>query len=183
MVDLKLEGELFEKVEKLTSKFPSIAEEVIKKSIRKSVNYMKLEEKKYMEKTYAITDKSLLTAKNLKVKANSYEGKLIASSKKNDISQFKISMTKPGKSPNFMKAGVLKSTGLSTMRTMFWGFYKSGSKEPALYIRNGEERYKISRVKTLGVSQMGLKIITDKQEERLQEIFYKELSKKIDEVL
>ncbi|MDP0488902.1 MAG: hypothetical protein Q7K36_05235, partial [Fusobacterium sp. JB020] len=74
MVDLKLEGELFEKVQKLTSKFPDIAEEVIKKSIRKSVNYLKAEEKKYMEKTYAITDKSLLTAKNLKVKANSYEG-------------------------------------------------------------------------------------------------------------
>lgn len=187
MFELTIESQLLNKLEKLFQKSPYLAEESIKFSLKKTVSLLKKQEKKYMEDTYT-ADETVISSKFIKTRVKKDEGQVLGATKRNDIEHFDVSMKKPGKSQEKMKAGVLKKNGLSTMRTMFWAFYKSNGKKgkitsAGLYIRNGEERYKISPVKTVSIKQMGMVDISEKDIEKVKDIFYKELDKKLSEVI
>lgn len=187
MFELTIEKQLLDKLEKLFQKSPYLAEESIKISLKKAVSALKKVEKEHMERTYT-GDDTVISSKFIKSKVKKDEGQVLGATKRNDIEHFDVSLKKPGKSPEKMKARVVKKNGLSTMKTMFWAFYKSNGKKgritsAGLYIRNGEERYKISPVKTVSIKQMGIIEMREKDMERVKEIFYTELEKKLSEVL
>lgn len=187
MLELTIENQLLDKLEKLFQKSPYLAEESIKKSLRKAVSLLKKAEKKYMEDTYT-ADETVISSKFIKSKVKKDEGQILGATKRNDIEHFNVSMKKPGRSLENMKAGVIKKNGLSTMRTMFWAFYKSNGKSgritsAGLYIRNGEERYKISPVKTVSIKQMGMINIDEQEMVKIKDIFYKELDKELSGVM
>lgn len=187
MFELTIEDQLLDKLEKLFQKSPYLAEESIKKSLRKAVSLLKKAEKQHMEDTYT-ADETVISSKFIKSKVKKDEGQVLGATKRNDIEHFDVSMKNPGKSPEKMKAGVIKKNGLSTMRTMFWAFYKSNGKSnritsAGLYIRNGEERYKISPVKTVSIKQMGMISIDEKEMIKIKDIFYKELDKELSGVM
>ncbi len=187
MFELTIENQLLDKLENLFQKSPYLAEESIKISLRKAVSVLKKAEKQHMEETYTADD-TVISSKFIKSKVKKDEGQILGATKRNDIEHFAVSLKKPGKSPEKMKAGVIKKNGLSTMRTMFWAFYKTNGKKgritsAGLYIRNGEERYKISPVKTVSIKQMGMVYLDEKNMEKVKDIFYKELDKKLSEVL
>lgn len=187
MFELTIENQLLEKLEELFQKSPYLAEESIKISLKKAVSLMKKAEKEHMEKTYT-GDDTVISSKFIRSKIKKDEGQILGATKRNDIEHFDISLKKPGKSSEKMKARVVKKNGLSTMRTMFWAFYKSNGKKEkitsaGLYIRNGKERYKISPVKTVSIKQMGIVEMKEKDLEKIKKIFYTELDKKLSEVL
>ena len=187
MFELTIEDRMLEKLEELFKKSPFLAEESIKISLKKSVAILKKLEIQHMKKTYT-ADETVISSKFVKTRVKKHEAQILGATKRNNIENFNVSMKKPGKSKEKMKAQVIKKHSLSTMRTMFWGFYKSNGKsgkitEAGLYIRNGEERYKISPVKTVSIKQMGMIEVPEKDLEQIKEIFYKELDKKISEVL
>lgn len=187
MFELTIEKQLLDKLEKLFQKSPYLAEESIKISLKKAVSVLKKTEKEHMERTYT-GDDTVISSKFIRSKVKKDEGQIIGATKRNDIEHFDVSLKKPGKSPEKMKARVVKKNGLSTMRTMFWAFYKSNGKKgkitsAGLYIRNGEERYKISPVKTVSIKQMGIIEMKEKDMEKIKNIFYAELDKKLSEVL
>lgn len=187
MFELTIEDQLLNKLEELFKKSPLLAEESIKISLKKATNVLKKLEINHMKNTYT-ADETVISSKFIKTKVKKHEAQILGATKRNDIENFNVSMKKPGKSKENMKAQVIKRHGLSTMKTMFWGFYKSNGKsgkitEAGLYIRNGAERYKISPVKTVSIKQMGMIEVPEKSLEQIREIFYKELDKKLSEVL
>lgn len=187
MFELSIENQMLDKLERLFQKSPYLAEESIKFSLKKAVSLLKKVEKQYMEDTYTADD-TVISSKFIKSKVKKDEGQILGSTKRNDLEHFAVSLKKPGRSPEKMKAGVIKKNGLSTMRTMFWAFYKTNGKKgkitsAGLYIRNGEERYKISPVKTVSIKQMGMIYLDEKNMEKVKDIFYRELDKKMSEVL
>ena len=187
MFNLALDEKELQKIETLFKKTPERAEKILNSALRKAINYIAKENKEHIQDTYTPST-DLLGAKGLKKQVKNGEAILLASSKRNKIENFDSSSKAPERLRDQHIQVAIKKGNRVTMRTMFWAFYKTNGKKgritsAGLYIRNGEERYKISPVKTVSIKQMGMVYLDEKNMEKVKDIFYKELDKKLSEVL
>ena len=185
-MNIQLNEKQIEKINKLFELSPILAKEALETSLKKAANLVRKLEKEYIDKTYT-ADKEVLKNSNFKIKKKDSEFSFMASTKRNNLQNFNLSVKKPSASKEHLKGSVYKRSGSITMRTMFWGFYKKSSRVPhfensSLYIRNDEDRNHISKVKTVSAFQMTTGL-TPEMERKVIEIFHKELDKKLDEVM
>lgn len=180
MFELKLDEKQLEKFQGLLKISPLLAKQVVVDSLKKSVALTKKLEKAHIESIYTF-EKSLLGASALKSSVKGGEATLSASSKRNKLQNFDISVKTPKKSKKNIEATISKKNGTKVMKTMFWAFYKkAGRYNAGLFIRNGEERYKISPIATVSVGQMS-KEVDEEIIKKIFDIFYKEFDKKLSE--
>ncbi|WP_294658443.1 hypothetical protein [uncultured Fusobacterium sp.] len=180
MLKLKLDDKDLKKIEELYKKTPSIAEKILNSALRKAINYVTNEEKEHIEETYT-PDKDLLGAKGLKKQVKNGEAILLASTKRNQLNKFDSSSKSPERLRNQHIQVGIKRGNKTEMRTLFWAFYKNAGKRFSLglFFRNRSEGKKdITPARTVSIMQMTTSI-SKEQEEKLQEIFTKELIKKL----
>lgn len=178
MYELSISGNALEKLEKLGKEFTGLDNKIVKEALRKAINYVKKEEKKFIASRY--TFKNKIDGKSLKSKITSTEGILLGSTKRNKVSDFTISKPSPAKSKEYMKTQIVKANGSKVWKTLFWAFYKRGT--PRLMFRVGKEKYKISMAKTVSVRGMALQLSDEKVFNEIQNIFEKILEERINEV-
>lgn len=180
MFNLELDEKDLRKIEELYKKTPIVAEKILNSALRKAINYVTNEEKEYIEETYT-PDKDLLGAKGLKKQVKNGEGILLASTKRNQLNKFDSNSKSPERLRNQYIQVAIKKGNKTEMRTLFWAFYKNVGKRFSLglYFRNRSEGKKdITPARTVSIMQMTTSI-SKEQEEKLQEIFTKELIKKL----
>lgn len=179
MFNLELDEKDLRKIEELYKKTPIVAEKILNSALRKAINYVTNEEREYIEETYT-PDKDLLGAKGLKKQVKNGEAILLASTKRNQLNKFDSSSKSPERLRNQHIQVGIKKGNKTEMRTLFWAFYKNAGKRFSLglYFRNGEDKTHITPARTVSIMQMTTSI-TKEQEEKLQEIFTKELIKKL----
>lgn len=179
MFNLELNEKDLIKIEELYRKTPVIAEKILNSALRKAINYVTNEEKEYIEETYT-PDKDLLGAKGLKKQVKNGEGILLASTKRNQLNKFDSNSKSPERLRNQHIQVGIKKGNKTEMRTLFWAFYKNAGKRFSLglYFRNGEDKTHITPARTVSIMQMTTSI-NKEQEKKLQEIFTKELIKKL----
>lgn len=180
MFKLNLDEKELQKIETLFKKTPERAEKVLNSALRKAINYVTKENKKHIQDTYTPST-DLLGAKGLKKQVKNGEAILLASSKRNKIENFDSSSKTPERLRDQHIQVAIKKGNKVTMRTLFWAFYKSEGKrfKLGLYFRNRSENKKdITPARTVSILQMSTPV-TEEQEQKLQEIFEKELIKKL----
>ena len=77
MFNLEFDEKNLEKIENLFKKSPEVANKVLNIALRKAINYVTNEEKKYIQETYT-PEKELLGAKGLKKQVKNGEAILFA---------------------------------------------------------------------------------------------------------
>ena len=179
MFNLTLDDKELQKIETLFKKTPERAEKILNSALRKAINYIVKENKEHIQDTYTPST-DLLGAKGLKKQVKNGEAILLASSKRNKIENFDSSSKAPERLRDQHIQVAIKKGNRVTMRTMFWAFYKSEGKsfKLGLYFRNGEDKNHITPARTVSILQMSTPV-TEDQEQKLQEIFEKELIKKL----
>ncbi|WP_294763795.1 hypothetical protein [uncultured Fusobacterium sp.] len=179
MFNLELDDKDLKKIENLFKKTPNLANQILNSALRKAINYVTNEEKKYIQDTYT-PDKDLLGVKGLKKQIKSGEAILFASTKRNHLNKFDSSSKTPERLRNQHIQVSIKKGNKTEMRTLFWAFYKTAGKRFSLglYFRNGEDKNHITPARTVSIMQMSAPI-TEEQEKKLQEVFTKEIIKSL----
>ena len=178
MLGLEISEKQLKDMETFFATTPETIDKVLKVALRKAGNRVKKIQRDYAGNRYVNSGDSLNT-KTHKVKTNAKESIISANSKKGSIEKFYVSLYRPSASVNKLKAQVLKSTGKKTMDTMFWAFYKNDKNKQGLFIRNGKEREKISRVRTISPFIMASKTEQLLMEDEVQMIFTNALEEAI----
>ncbi|PID67216.1 MAG: hypothetical protein CR959_01350 [Fusobacteriales bacterium] len=174
-MEFEIDNDDLKRIEKMSQELPKELDYIVRNALKKSITFARKKDVETIKAIYSINPKDI----KLRTSSNSKEAILKASRKRIGVSKFAISQRKPSKNIDFMKSAIKKSS-VKRWSTMFWANYKSGT--PTLMIRNGKERYKISRAKTLSLKSMGIKLDTNLVEREIaDEIFTKELKKGLKE--
>ncbi|MDR3258225.1 MAG: hypothetical protein LBT51_01245 [Fusobacteriaceae bacterium] len=182
MIAIELNDEQFKKMEKLSKISIALCNEVLKSALKKAISKVKKIEIKEIQDHYTMDP--FFIQKDIKSSVKNLEGTIMASTKKNNIYNFNLSVKKPRKSRERLKAIISKAGGLHVMRTMFWAFYKSTGQRFSLglYKRNSSDNKNITPFKTVSTYGMA-KEIPENEIEKIKDIFYKELDKRLGELL
>lgn len=178
MLDLEISEKQLKDMERFFATTPETIDKVLKAALRKAGNRVKKIQRDYANNRYVNSENSL-NSKTHKVKTNAEESIISANSKKGNMEKFYVSLYRPSASVNKLKAQVSKSTGKKTMDTMFWAFYKNNKSKQGLFIRNGKDRNKISKVTTVSPFIMASKTDQLLMEDEVQMIFANALEEAI----
>lgn len=180
MILIEIEKGLNEQIQTFFGKDGKKINNLLSKALRKTTSYINKSIKKEIGEEYEIFP-GLVNA-SMKSLTKKGESVLMASLKRNDISNFYVSNMTPGKNKSNLLVRVKKKNGDIEMKTMFWGYYKKDTSKIGLFIRNGERNH-ITRVKTVSSFQMASNSISDDVINNANNVFNKALENEFNKEL
>lgn len=177
MIYVEIESDLNQELRVFFNNNSGVIHKLLNKALAKTTIYIKKATKDEIKKEYEVYEG--LINPGLKTVTRNGESKLLASLKRNDISDFYVSMMTPGKSESKLLAKVRKKNGVTEMKTMFWAFYKTNTSRLGLYIRLSQRNH-ITRAQSPSIFQMATSIdVSEEVMKKANKVFNKTLEELI----